>query len=310
VGPTGSRITAEAFLTPPELLGRALAWPGAGQLGGACLELIQAGGRTRLGACYQQVPVRVLPPFVFPGEPASLLYLIVPTAGLMDGDGHLLEIHAGPGTQAVLTGQSANRVHPARSSFATQQWLVHMAAGARLVVLPGPLIPFAGCRYYQRARIDLDKEAQLIWADVWLPGRYARGVQSERFLFDQLIQDLEVWRAGALVYRERFAWRGPWDAEAARWHLGSADAAGSLFVTGPLPAGVPLEMPETLGAALRTASGDTCVRWCGSPAEVTRAVVRAALSIAGHWSGGTGAPPWLLESSHLAPNHWFSAAGE
>jgi urease accessory protein len=308
VGPTGSRITEEAFLTPPELAGRALAAPGAGQIGGVRLELVQAGGRTRLGACYQQVPVRVLPPFHFPGEPASLLYLIVPTAGLMDGDGQSFEVSAAAGTQTVLTGQSANRVHPARDSFSTQQWQVRVASGARLVVLPGALIPFAGCRYYQRSRIDLESAAQLIWGDVWLPGRYARGAQSERFRFEQLIQDLEVRRDGALVYRERFAWRGPWDAETARWHLGEGDAAGSLFVTAPVPAGVAVEMPATACAVLRTASEDTCIRWCGPPAEVTRAVVRAALSIAGCWSGGAGAPPWLLESSHLAPNHWFSQA--
>jgi urease accessory protein len=309
VGPTGSRIAEEAFLTPPELSGRALAWPGTGQLGGVRLELVQAGGRTRLGACYQQVPVRVLPPFSFPGEPASLLYLVVPTAGLMDGDGHLIEVDARAGTQTVLTGQSANRVHPARDSFSTQQWHVSVAAGARLVVLSGPLIPFSGCRYYQRARLDLEDGAQVIWGDVWLPGRYARGAQSERFLFDHLIQDLEVSRAGALAYRERFAWRGPWDAETARWHLGEADAAGSLFVTGAVPAGLAVETAGTACAALRTAVGDTCVRWCGAPAEVTRAVVRAALAIAGCWSGGAGAPAWLLESSHLAPNHWFSQGG-
>ena len=33
-----------------------------------------------------------MPPFSFDGEPAALLYLINLTAGLMDGDGHLVEI--------------------------------------------------------------------------------------------------------------------------------------------------------------------------------------------------------------------------
>ncbi len=65
-----------------------------------------------------------MPPFVVDSEPASLLYLINLTAGLMDGDGHLIEITARAGTRAVVTGQSATRVHPAVASYATQQWTV------------------------------------------------------------------------------------------------------------------------------------------------------------------------------------------
>ncbi len=63
--------------------------PGAA---GPRIELVRVGDETRLGTCYQQVPVRLMPPFVIEEEPASLLYLINLTAGLMDGDGHLMEL--------------------------------------------------------------------------------------------------------------------------------------------------------------------------------------------------------------------------
>jgi urease accessory protein len=109
VGSTGLRITEEAFVTPPEFAGRRLACPGAGQVGGARLELVEREGKTLLGACYQQVPVRILPPFHFPDRPESLLYLVVPTVGLMDGDGHWIDLSAGAGTRTLVTGQSANR---------------------------------------------------------------------------------------------------------------------------------------------------------------------------------------------------------
>ncbi len=306
MGSTGSRITEETFLTPPEFAGRRLAHPGAGQVGGARLELVEREGKTLLGACYQQVPVRVLPPFHFPGRPESLLYLVVPTVGLMDGDGHWIELSAGTRTRTVVTGQSANRVHPARDGFATQQWQASIADGAVLVVLPGPTIPFAGCRYYQRGRVRLTGNARLIWGDIWLPGRYARGQQSERFRFEHMVQDLEVQRDEVLVYRERFSWHGPWDDETARWHLGNSEAAGSLFVAGTVPQSIELKTPDTVCAVLPTAHGDTCIRWCGPPAAVIHAVVRAAMTIAGYWSDGAGGAPWLLDSSHLGPNHWFS----
>ena len=63
-------------------------------------------------------PPRKPPPFSFVTEPAALLYLINLTAGLMDGDAHLIELTARAGVRAVVTGQSATRVHPALASSA------------------------------------------------------------------------------------------------------------------------------------------------------------------------------------------------
>src|SRR5581483_11827724 len=117
--------------------------------------------------------------------------------------------------------------------FSTQQWRVRVEAGAVLVLLPGPAIPFRGSRYYQRVAIDLAQGAGLVWGDIWLAGRYARGVDSEWFQFETLIQDLAVRREGRLVFRDRFCWQGPWNRATATWHAGAA-ACGSLFVTGPV----------------------------------------------------------------------------
>jgi len=259
-----------------------------------------------MGACYQQIPLRVLPPFCFDVEVASLLYLITLTTGLLDGDGHLLEITAREGTRAVVTGQSATRVHPTPVGFATQQWSVTVEDHACLVVLPGPTIPFYGCRYYQRGRIDLAPTARLIWGDIWLAGRYERGALSERFQFERLLQDFEVRRDGKLVYRERFRWDGPWTAEEAQWYFGGEMSSASLFVAGPLPDILPEASPLLRRSIFRLDSGVSCLRWCGNPAVVTADLVRTALSLASGWTVGTGAPPWLLESSDLSPNHWFS----
>jgi urease accessory protein len=297
VGAATARISEEDFLTPPEFRGLRLSPTPVGQVGGARIELVASGGRTRLGECYQQIPLRVLPPFHFQGEPAALLYLIVPTVGLLDGDAHLVEVVARAGSRAVITGQSANRIHPALSSFATQQWRIRVEAGADLVVLPGPAMPFRDCRYFQHAAVELEPGARFIWGDVWLPGRYARAEAAEFYVFDRLVQQLEVRRAGELVFRERFDWRGPWAADVARWHLGDSIASGGLFVTGPVTVGSP--------AALPLGSGDTLVRKCGAPAEVVRDLVGVALRQAGAWSGG---PAWLLASGNLGPNHWFSPA--
>src|SRR6185437_275002 len=126
------------------------------------------------------------------------------------------------------------------SSFATQQWHVRVAAGARLVVLPGPNIPFKGCRYHQRVMIDLEGDARFIWGDIWTPGRYERlGDLAEHHQFERIVQELEVRRDGRLVYRDRFDWTGPWDPRTADWYFGGGpDAAGAgLFITGEVGTG-------------------------------------------------------------------------
>jgi urease accessory protein len=305
MGASTNRITAAEFVTPPEFRSWPLAGNPAGRVGGVRLELAAHAGQTRLVGSYQQVPLRVLPPFQSgPDEPA-LLYLLNPTAGLLDGDAQLVCIEVGAGTRTVVTGQSATRIHPCLVSHSTQQWRIHVAAGAVLVVLPGPAIPFAGCRYYQRAEIDLEKGAGLVWADIWLAGRYARGKVSEQFQFETIIQELRVRRAGQLVYRDRFCWRGPWDADTAEWHFGGAPACGSVFVTGPLSAACCTQAGAGGGSFFPTGAGDTCLRWCGSSEDVTAGVVGSALSAGASLGGEPESKPWLLSGHGLAPNHWF-----
>jgi urease accessory protein len=252
--------------------------------------------------------MRLFPPFVFDTEAASLLYLINLTAGLMDGDAHTIEITARSGTRSVVTGQSATRVHPALKSFATQQWSVEVEDDACLVVLPGPTIPFAGCRYFQRGRVNLAPRAKLIWGDIWLPGRYDRGEISERFQFDCIVQDFEARRAGRLVYRDRFRWDGPWTSEEADWFFGSQLACGSLFVGGLLPESLPEPAAAAGRSVFRLDTGESSFRWCGDPAAVTADLVGIAMHLAATWTEGAVARPWLLDSGSLTPNHWFMSA--
>jgi urease accessory protein len=310
VGSRAVRIARDELLTPPEFRDLHLAEHQAGRVGGARIELVRIGEETRLGTCYQQVPVRLMPPFVVDSETASLLYLINLTAGLLDGDGHLIEIRARAGSRAVVTGQSATRIHPALNRYATQQWAVHVEDDACLVVLPGPTIPFRGSRYYQRGRVDLAPRARLIWGDIWLAGRYDRGDLSERFQFERIVQDFEARRSGRLVYRDRFRWDGPWTSDDVDWYFGGALASASLFVAGSLPEALPDAGPSLRRSVFRLDTGESCIRWCGHPAAVTADLVRNALRLAASWTVGPDAPPWLLASSGLASNHWFSTPAE
>lgn len=304
MGGLATRITAANFVTPPELHGYALASHGAGRIGGVRLRLTAGPPGTRLGDCYQQVPLRVLPLALGHDQPA-LVYLLNPTAGLLDGDGHLVELHAEAGTRAVVAGQAATRIHPSLAGYAAQRWSVRVDEGAVLAVLPGPAIPFAKSRYSQHVEIDIAPGAALVWADVWFAGRYARGEASERFRFETIVQSLTVQRGSRLVYRDRFAWHGPWDEATAAWHFGGQPAYGSVFATGRFPREVLTMDGLVRQACLHTAAGDTCWRTVGPAEDVVSATVGTAMRLAALLDGG-GAP-WLSVGNELAPNHWFSA---
>jgi urease accessory protein len=255
----------------------------------------------------------VMSPFSLDDESVALLYLVNLTAGLLDGDAHRIEITARAGTQAVVTGQSASRIHPALNSYATQQWAIDVDQEACLVVLPGPAIPYRGCRFLQHARVEVAPGGRLIWGDIWLPGRYDRGALSERFQFDRIVQDFEVRREGKLVYRDRYRWDGPWTEEDVRWYWGGELACGSLVMVGPEFEALGESLPKAEGAVRRSLfqldTGAVCLRWCGNPTAVTIDLVRVALSLAARFRGGPAACPWLLGSHALAPNHWFSIPG-
>lgn len=159
-------------------------------------------------------------------------------------------------------------------------------------------------------RVELAPSARLLWGDIWLAGRYDRGAMSERFQFDRIVQDFEARRDRGLVYRDRFRWEGPWTTEDAEWFFGGGLASASLFVAGPMSEALAEPEPDLRRSVFRLDSGESCIRWCGHPSAVTADLVKTAMGLAGSWTGGPDAPPWLLTSGDLAPNHWFSRPAE
>jgi urease accessory protein len=73
--------------------------------------------------------------------------------------------------------------------MAAQRATVRVGRGAYLEYVPDQIIPFAGARFEQSTRVELDAEASLIWWEKIAPGREASG---EVFRYESLAVSFEL----------------------------------------------------------------------------------------------------------------------
>ncbi len=159
-------------------------------------------GATILRVKQQQPPWRVVRGFLAPsGETLAHVHNL--SGGILDSDALDFEMDLRAGAQAQVTSTGATRIYRSRSpeGLASQRMHVSIAAGAYLEYLPDQLIPFAGSRFQQTARVELEHGASLIWWDRVAPGREASG---EVFRFDSLASHFEIVACGQPIAIERW----------------------------------------------------------------------------------------------------------
>jgi urease accessory protein len=159
-------------------------------------------GTTMLRVNQQQPPWRVIRGFVAPsGELLAHVHNV--SGGILDTDSLDWKIDVAPRAQAQLTSTGATRIYRSRSHdrVASQRASITVGEAAYLEYLPDQLIPFAGSRFKQTVRVDLDHGASLIWWDRIAPGREASG---EVFRYESLASSFEIAAEGESVAIERW----------------------------------------------------------------------------------------------------------
>jgi urease accessory protein len=160
-------------------------------------------GSTVLRVKTQQPPWRVVRGFDAPsGEKLAHMHNV--SGGVLDTDTLEWRVDVAAGALAQLTSTGATRVYRSRSRdrVATQRAVVNLGEDAYLEYLPDQLIPFAGSRFEQSARVELARGASLIWWDMIAPGRDASG---ELFGYESLSSTFEVCASGEPVATERWS---------------------------------------------------------------------------------------------------------
>ncbi|HTW65414.1 MAG TPA: urease accessory protein UreD [Bryobacteraceae bacterium] len=159
-------------------------------------------GTTILRVKQQQPPWRVVRGFRSPsGETLAHLHNL--SGGILDRDALDCQIELGKEALAQVTSTGATRIYRSRSPEGrpSQRIDVRIAAGAYLEYLPDQLIPFAGSRFEQTTRVELEPGASLICWDRIAPGREASG---EVFRFDSLASHFELIACGQPIAIERW----------------------------------------------------------------------------------------------------------
>ncbi|QCI68787.1 urease accessory protein [Phreatobacter stygius] len=194
------------------------------------LSFVRRGADTVIRDCYQEAGLRIRMPRPGPAMPVEAV-IINTAGGLTGGDRFSLEIVAGEGTRAVVTGQAAEKVY--RSSGGVGSFRTHIVLGeaASLDWLPQEAILFDGSALDRRLDIEMAASAHLLAVESVVFGRLARGESVESaFLFERW----RIRRGGRLVYAEGLRFDGPVAARlAARAAGAGAIAAASVVVVSP-----------------------------------------------------------------------------
>ncbi|MEV0405080.1 urease accessory protein UreD [Actinoallomurus sp. NPDC050550] len=175
------------------------------------------GGRTRITRLRSDGPLALR-------ESGESVYLVGAGAGPLGGDDLELTIDVGPGARLDVRSAAATLVLPGRRNAGASRLVVRadVAAGARLVFSPEPVIAAAGCDHQARAEVTLAEGSELVWREEIVLGRHGEpaGRYVGRF-------DVTVGAEPLLRHELRI------DEDATSGAvLGDAGAVGTLLITG------------------------------------------------------------------------------
>ncbi len=124
-------------------------------------------GRTRISRLRSDGPLALR-------ASGDAVYLVGAGAGPLGGDRYALDLEVGAGARLEIRSAAATLVLPGRSAHEPSRLTIsaRVAAGARLVFAPEPTIAAAGCDHRTVAQIALEPDAELVWREEIVLGRY------------------------------------------------------------------------------------------------------------------------------------------
>lgn len=183
---------------------------------------IEAGlrrGKPALTRLHQGGALRAL----FPQGRGLTAVMLNTSGGVTGGDSFTTHITAAQGADLTVSTQAAERIYraqPGETGVVRSQ--LTLAEGARLHWVPQETILFDGAALDRRLRVDMAGDAHLVLVEPMIFGRAAMG---ETVRAGRLLDRIEVFRGGELVFADRVALSG--DIAATLAHQAVAAGAGA-----------------------------------------------------------------------------------
>lgn len=111
----------------------------------------------------------------------AYVYIISPSGGILQGDRYRIDIVLSNNSFAHVTTQSATRIYKMEKNFGTQMVNIEVKEGSYFEYIPDQIIPFRNSRFYQAVELNVHDNATMIYSEMLVPGRVARG---ESFEYD------------------------------------------------------------------------------------------------------------------------------
>lgn len=191
-------------------------------------EFTRYGDRTRLTHQYTRVPYHLGRQLDY-DDPFAAIRVQSPTAGIGQGDRLRLELSAGPNARVHVSSASSTKVFGMDHGFGQSRIDVHAATDAYVELFPEPTILHARSRLHQPVELSADADGVVVYADVVVPGRLARG---EIFEFDRYANVVEGVDPDGLAFRDAVDLVGE-DSFSGPGVFGHHSVLGTLYVLAP-----------------------------------------------------------------------------
>ncbi len=257
------------------------------------VEIARHGARSVVTRAFATSPLRLLTPANH--GYGAWIYMSSYGGGLVDRDRIDLDVTVRPGARAFLSTQASTKVY--RSPNGTRSTIRgHVERDALLIAAPDPVVCYAGAKYRQAQRFDLEEGAALVLVDCFTSGRCASG---ERWAFSEYRSRIEVALEGRLLAHDATALCAADGSLEER--LGRFNALATLVLAGRSLAGESARLVsasasqpavrrgDELIVASRLGEDGCLVRIAGVSLERVWRAIRDALPLVPEWLGDD---PW------------------
>src|ERR671926_552374 len=175
---------------PPEVLAygydlRQLQVGRAGKIGALTLRLERnvENGKTVVKEQYSRVPLYAQRALYLEEAIPSMayMYIISPSGGILQGDRYRIDITLKNNACAHITTQGATRIYRMEKNYATQIVNVIVNEDCYFEFVPDQIIPYRDSRFYQKVNLKVHDNATMVYSEMIVPGRVAKG---ESFEYD------------------------------------------------------------------------------------------------------------------------------